>query len=117
MNKQRTYLQDILKRVAMIERFTAGGREVFLNSEMMQESVIRCYEVIGEIVKRLDPALSNTQPHIPWKNIAGFRDVLIHRYDEIEPEVIWKAVDQDLPALKAAVETMLTNLAGSENNE
>ncbi|NWF68110.1 MAG: DUF86 domain-containing protein [Chloroflexi bacterium] len=102
MKNQQIYLEDIQTRIAMIETFTDKGRAAFVSSLMIQESVIRCYEVIGEIVKRLDPSLLTLYPHIPWKQIAGFRDVLMHQV-----KVIWKAVEEDLPSLKQAIAALL----------
>jgi uncharacterized protein with HEPN domain len=88
-----------------------------MESDMIQESVIRCYEVIGEIVKRLDPNLLAPYPHIPWKSISGFRDLLIHNYDEIRLDIVWEAVEDDLPAPKHAVEALLSSPPESDSDE
>jgi len=109
MNKQRTYLRDILDRIDMIERFTQEGRDVFMQSEEKQEAVMRCYEIIGEIVKRIEPAILATHDEIPWNQITGFRDFLIHNYDKVKQEIVWLAVQDELAPLKTAVEDMLTN--------
>ncbi len=111
MKKQHIYLQDILERIRLIEQFTADGREIFLESVLIQEGVIRCFEVIGEIVKRISPELTAAHPQIPWRQIAGFRDVLIHDYDETDTQVVWEIVEEDLIPLKQAVEAMLEQIA------
>jgi uncharacterized protein with HEPN domain len=107
MKSQRPYLADLLERIQMIDEFTADGHEAFLESRMAQESVIRCFEVIGEIIKRLDPTLTALQPQIPWRQFAGFRDILIHQYDKIDMETVWNSIALDLPPLKTAVEALL----------
>jgi len=106
MKQQSVYVHDILERIRLIEEFTADGEDAFLDSILIQEGVIRCFEVIGEIVKRLSPELTGTQPHIPWREIAGFRDVLIHDYDEVDIEAVWRIVTEDLVPLKGAVAAM-----------
>ncbi len=66
----------------MISRFTADGREVFIGDEKTQYAVIRAYEVVGEIVKRLPQSLREANPQIDWRKLVGFRDFLAHNYEE-----------------------------------
>ncbi len=115
MKDQRVYLNDLLDRIQMIHDFTSAGREDFMLSSKTQESVIRCFEIIGEIVKRLSPELLTPYPNIPWRQYAGFRDVLIHQYDKIDLKVVWDAIEQDLPQLKRVTEAMLSDLGKNEN--
>jgi uncharacterized protein with HEPN domain len=114
MKDQAAYCRDILMRIEQIERFTAGGEREFLSSDLIQEAVIRCFEVISEIVKRFDPALTAKYPEIAWGGYAGFRDVLIHRYDKIVLPKVWQAIKEDLPPLRTAVEVLLCEL--EQNN-
>jgi uncharacterized protein with HEPN domain len=76
--------------------------------------VVRAYEIIGEIAKRLPQALRDENPQIDWRRLMGFRDFLAHNYDEIILEFVWKAVE-DLPNLRAAVEAVLVNLSSDDN--
>ena len=76
----------------------------------MQDGVIRSFEVIGEVVKRLDPALTARYPQVTWGDFAGFRDVLIHQYHEVRLDLVWDFSKEDLPALKDAVTALLTDL-------
>jgi len=110
MKSQRQYCQDILARLTMIERFTAEGEAAFMADERTQEAVIRCFEVIGEVVKRLDPSLTEQHPKVEWKSFAGFRDVLIHQYDKVLIDTVWDAVQNDLAPLRAAVEALLASI-------
>ena len=70
----------------------------------------RYFEILGEAVKRLPTALRDAHPKIPWKEIAGTRDHLIHGYDDIEHQVLWNAVHSDLPDLLKTVESMLREM-------
>ncbi|MFQ3674193.1 MAG: HepT-like ribonuclease domain-containing protein [Aggregatilineales bacterium] len=90
MKSQRRFCTHILDRIRQIERFTAEGESAFLADDRTQEAVIRCFEGIGEAVKRLDPALTAQYPMVSWRGFAGFRDVLIHQYDDVEMDKAWE---------------------------
>jgi uncharacterized protein with HEPN domain len=93
MNKsQRNYAQDIADRIERIERYTGDGLEAFKASDMKQDAIIRNFEVIGEAAKKLLPETIAPYPQVPWKRIAGFRDVLIHNYDSVRLEIVWSAI-------------------------
>ena len=114
---RRLYLADILKRIGMIESFTESGRKEFFASQITQESTIRCLEIIGEIIKRLSPEVTNPHPEVPWHDLARMRDVLIHQYDRISLETVWDTVQNDLPPLKTAVQALLDSLPEDEAAE
>ena len=76
---------------------------------MIQDAVIRNFEVIGEATKRLSEALKAEHPDIAWRQIAGFRDVLIHDYLKININRIWGVIEKDLPPLKRIVEQLLSS--------
>ena len=111
MKSQNILCQDILTRIAMIQQFTSEGETSFMADIRTQEAVIRCFEVIGEAVKRLDPELTALQPQIPWSAYAGFRDVLIHQYDKIQIVKVWEAVQDDLTPLQQATQILLDHLS------
>lgn len=79
----RGYLQDLLTHIDRILTYTREGREAFSASEMTQDAVLRNFEVMGEIVKRLDKDFTAQHNHIPWRQMAAFRDVIIHDYENI----------------------------------
>ncbi len=107
MTDNRIYLQDIRDRISRIEDYTRGGKAEFLQSNLIQDGVIRSFEVIGEAVKRLSPELRENHPEISWRRIAGFRDVLIHDYTGIDLEQVWDVVERNLPDLKLKIEQII----------
>lgn len=107
MKTPHLYLHDILQRIHRIERYAAYGKEVFLHEELLQDAVIRNFEVIGEAVKRLPDDLKMQQSHVEWRGFAGFRDVLIHQYDKVDMMQVWVTIQEDLPTLKQVVTAWL----------
>ncbi|GIV82160.1 MAG: DUF86 domain-containing protein [Anaerolineae bacterium] len=103
------YLRDILRELDDIATFTAEGKDVFMADTKTQKAVIRSYEVIGEICKRLPAELRAANPQLDWRKLIAFRDFLAHNYELIALRYVWDAVE-DLPALRAAFESMLAAL-------
>ena len=77
---------------------------------MAQDAVIRNFEVIGEAVKRIPESLKEERPDIPWRRIAGLRDVLIHQYMRVDLEAVWAIVRDDLHEFKQAVAEILAEM-------
>ena len=104
MTRDEVYLKHIAECIHNIESYVSGGEGVFLGSRLVQDAVIRNVEIIGEAVKRLSPEFLSARPQIPWKGIAGFRDVLIHNYFGVDLKQVWRVITDEMPALKQAVE-------------
>lgn len=107
---RRVYLAHILECTQKIERFTAEGKDRFLRDDMVQDAVIRNFEIIGEAAKRIDEVYRAAHPDIPWQALAGLRDVLIHQYEGGDLERVWIIVENDLPRLKQAIAELLPPL-------
>lgn len=102
----RGYLRDLLTHITYIEQFTSGGKAAFIADAKTQFAVIRAYEVIGEIVKRLPSELLAAHPGVDWRRLIRFRDFLAHNYDRVVLNNVWAGVE-DLPALRENVTEML----------
>ena len=106
----RVYLAHVLEGIQKIEPFTADGKDRFLGDVLVQDAVLRNLEVIGEAAKRLDDAYRTVHPEIPWRALAGLRDVLIHQYEGVDLEKVWAIIERELPGLKEAIALLLPPL-------
>jgi uncharacterized protein with HEPN domain len=106
----RGYLQDMIERIDRILQFTKEGREQFNASELIQDAVMRNFEVLGEITKRLEKAFTDQHPEIPWRQMAAFRDVIIHDYEDLQLEIVWKTISDELPKLRNSIQKLLEDL-------
>lgn len=96
------YVEDVLESIAKIEEYTKGSlEEEFYDNTELQDAVLRRLEVIGEAVKNIPQEFRDKYPAIPWKKIAGMRDVLIHEYAGVIMERVWNVITGDLPELKS----------------
>lgn len=100
MKGDRLYLAHILDAVEKIETYISVGHDVFIATSHWQDAVIRQLEIIGEATKRLSKQLCSHHPEVPWRRIAGLRDVLIHDYMGVDIKAVWEITQKDLPGLK-----------------
>ncbi|WP_414548748.1 DUF86 domain-containing protein [Anabaena sp. CCY 0017] len=110
MKDERLYLSNIQECIERIEEYTKGGKEEFMQTKMIQDAVIRNFEIIGEATKRLSPELRSAYYDIPWQQMAGLRDVLIHDYLKVNINLVWQIIEQNLSELKTQVAEILENL-------
>jgi len=98
---------DILRAAALAQQFVTGlDRDSFLDDLKTQAAVLHEIAIIGEATKRLSDALRIAHPEIPWRMIAGMRDRLIHHYDEVDLEQVWRTVTIDIPILITQLEKL-----------
>ena len=107
MSKDRLYLESIRDCLERIAEYTDSGESSFMASRLIQDGVIRNLEGIGEATKNLSPELRAASPEIPWRQIAGMRDVLIHDYLKVNLARVWRTVVIDLPPLQETVLRLL----------
>jgi uncharacterized protein with HEPN domain len=95
------YLKDIVAAVESIEGFVEGmDFESFKRDDKTSSAVVRKFEIIGEAAKNIPDAVKEEHGSIPWKEMAGMRDRLIHLYFGIDYELVWKTIKNRLPAIK-----------------
>ena len=100
MKDDLAYIEHLLLSICKIEDFTVNmTRSDFERNEMVQDAVIRNIEIIGEISKRVSNDLKNTYYDIPWREMAGMRDKLIHDYMGVDLDVVWTTIEVDIPRL------------------
>ena len=108
MKDDRVYLQHIRDALEDIASYAKAGRDAFFAEPMRQDATIRKLQVIGQAVKNLSDNAKARQPHIPWKQISGLRDKVIHDYFGVNLEIVWAVIEKDLPQLRRAVDDLLS---------
>lgn len=104
-------LEDILTSMAKVERYIAGMKQVeFLADEKTTDAVVRNIEIIGEAARQLPDSLLTKHVHIPWRDIAGLRNRIVHEYFGVDLEIIWTIIEQDLPMLKTQIQDICDEL-------
>ena len=102
------HMRDCLARIA---EYTNAERSRFDTSRLVQDAVIRNLQTLAESSQRLSSEIKGIEPQIPWRDLAGFRNVIVHGYLGIDLGAVWLVVEQDLPALTEAVNRMAAHLA------
>lgn len=104
----KIYCHDILESIKRIREYVNDMTfEDFTKNMEKQDSVMRRLEIIGEAVKRLPEEWRKLNTNIPWKQISGTRDWLIHGYDEVNLEIIWNIIEKDLDPLEKQIKMIV----------
>ncbi|MFA5700203.1 MAG: DUF86 domain-containing protein [Desulfuromonas sp.] len=102
------YLRHILEAMQQIAEYVHNtDLSSFRTDRMRQDAVIRQLEIIGEATKNVSQEIRDTYPQVPWKNMAGMRDVLIHNYFGVDIAAVWSTAVQDLPNLRREISRMI----------
>jgi uncharacterized protein with HEPN domain len=101
-------LQDILASIEKIQQYTNGlDYEGFVSRSMVVDAVVRNIEIIGEASKNMPEDTRGESPQIPWKQMAGIRNRIVHEYFGVDVSIIWFVVENELPLLKIEIENLL----------
>ena len=108
MKRDPVYLLDILEAARLASSYLQDvTEEVFLRDTQRQDSVIRRIEIIGEAARRVSPATKEAHPEIPWSEMVGMRNLLIHDYADVDLRIVWDTVQRDLPRVIALIEPLV----------
>ncbi len=116
-DRDKAYLQDILDAISDIEEFIKDIPEKdFYKNREKQYAVLRALEIIGEATKNLTKELKIKYREIPWRDIAGMRDKLIHMYFEVKLDLVWQTITDKLPELKKQISEVLKEIDKKTKN-
>lgn len=106
------YLKDLLDAMDKAQDFATGlDYETFKDDDKTLFAVVRALEIVGEAVKHIPDSVRKENPSIPWKDMAGMRDILIHDYFGVDSQTIWLTVTGKIPQIKPLIEKMLEELS------
>ncbi len=111
IREYKDYLVDILGAINKAELFIKGiNFETFEKDDKTTFAVIRAFEIMGEAVGKIPSSVRQKHKNIPWLEMAGMRNKLIHEYFGVKPRVVWKTIKQDLPKIKPHLQAMINEL-------
>jgi uncharacterized protein with HEPN domain len=110
MRDPRERLKDILQAIENINRYSRHGRKEFDDNELVQNWFIRHLQIIGESSRALPEDIRALAPDVPWNQVIGMRHILVHDYFEIDNDIVWGVIENDLPKLKARIEGLLRDM-------
>lgn len=110
MRNERERLLDILEAIERIEKYAEEGKDAFEADELIQTWIVHHIAIIGEACRSLPNEFQAEYTNIPWADIIGMRNILVHHYFGIDTDAVWSVVERDLPELKLNVETILKGL-------
>lgn len=103
MKDDKIHLLHILDCAEQIALYTGAGRAEFDRDRKTQDAVLRNLQTLSESISRISDGLRQRHPEVEWRNIAAFRNVVVHDYLGLDLNLIWDVVEKDLPELKAKI--------------
>ena len=110
MRDDRERLLDVLEAIERVEKYASRGREEFDRDELIQTWTVHHLQTIGEACRSVSDTLKERHPEVPWFQISGMRNILVHEYFAIDEDVVWAVVENDLPKLKESVTAIFEEL-------
>ena len=107
MKDDDLYFHHILDAIERIRSYTSAGPDAFRQDLKTQDAVIRNLQIIGEASKRVSPETRTAHPEIPWKDMTGMRDRIVHDYFGVSLDIVWDVVENHLPPLRESVQALL----------
>jgi uncharacterized protein with HEPN domain len=105
------FIKDIIDYIERVEDYVEGYNiDLFIEDRKTCDSVLRCLEVIGEASKKIPDEIRVKYPAVPWREMAGMRDKVIHGYFVVDFEMVWLVVNEDLPQIKPIIELILIEM-------
>lgn len=112
MRFDRDRLLDIAEEIEGIERYADRGKEAYDADELIRAWMLQRIQVVGEAVTRLSTEMKDRNPDVPWRRIADMRNLLVHSYFNVDPEVVWAVVADEVPVLKNQIHHLLGEVDG-----
>lgn len=110
MRREKERLLDILEAIERIEKYAEEGKDAFEADELIQTWIVHHITIIGEACRSLPNEFQARYANIPWADIIGMRNILIHHYFGIDADAVWAVVEHDIPELKLNIEAIIKNL-------
>ncbi len=117
MRSDRERVIDALEAIERIERHTHAGEAEFRQNELVQSWVVRHLQILGEAIRGLSPELHSRHEGLPWSEIVGMRNILVHDYFDVDQDIVWSVVENDLPDLRLSLERILVELPLDEERQ
>ncbi len=110
MRSDSEKLKDILEAIIRIEKYAIQGKTSFEEDELIQTWFVQNLQIIGEASRALSGDFREQHSEMPWSQMIGMRNILVHNYFEIDTEIVWSVIERNLPELKAQIETILRRI-------